>query len=67
MDKEQLLKMDSHMLLSILNMKLRDEFDSLEALCEDYDIEELKIKDKIRFIGYEYHKNTNQFIAGDGE
>lgn len=67
MDKEQLLKMDSHILLSILNMKLRDEFDSLEVLCEDYDIEELKIKDKIRLIGYEYHENTNQFIAGDGE
>jgi hypothetical protein len=67
MDKEQLLVMDSHMLLSILNMKLRDEFDSLEALCEDYNIGELEIKDKIRLIGYEYHKNTNQFIAGDGE
>jgi hypothetical protein len=67
MDKEQLLIMDSHMLLSILNMKLRDEFDSLEALCEDYDIEEVEIKDKIRLIGYEYHKNINQFIAGDGE
>jgi hypothetical protein len=67
MDKEQLLKMDTHILLSILNMKLRDEFDSLDTLCEDYDIEELKIKDKIRLIGYEYHKNTNQFIAGDGE
>ena len=48
-------------------MKLRDEFDSLETLCEDYDIEELKIKDKLILIGYEYHSNTNQFIAGDGE
>jgi hypothetical protein len=64
---EQLLKMDGYILLSILNMKLRDEFDSLEALCEDYHIAEYEVKDKLAEAGYKYCEKTNQFIASDGE
>ncbi|MBL4936934.1 DUF4250 domain-containing protein [Clostridium sp. YIM B02515] len=61
MDKEQLLKMDSFMLLSIINMKLRDEFDSLNSLCEDYEISSLELENKLSAIGYKYNKNANQF------
>lgn len=61
MDKEQLLKMDSFMLLSIINMKLRDEFDSLNSLCEDYEISSFELENKLSSIGYKYNENTNQF------
>jgi hypothetical protein len=61
MDKEQLLKMDSFMLLSIINMKLRDEFDSLNSLCEDYEISSFELENKLSAIGYKYNENTNQF------
>ena len=36
MDRETLMKMDPNMLLSIVNMKLRDQFNSLGAFCDDF-------------------------------
>lgn len=62
MDREHILKMDSYMLLSIINMKLRDEFDSLYSLCDDYGVEEEEIKEKLKTIGYVYNVDNNQFI-----
>ncbi len=65
MDREQLLKMDSYILLSLVNMKLRDEFSSLEDLCEDYNLKINELEEKIKPLGYRYFNNTNQFIAID--
>lgn len=63
MDSERLLSMDSYMLLSVLNMKLRDEFISLKDLCSSYEINPEEVIDKLRLIGYEYDKTSNQFKA----
>lgn len=49
------------MLLSFINMKLRDEFDSFEELCDVLDIDSAEIVEKLRAIGYEYNKELNQF------
>lgn len=65
MYRDQLFKMDPYMLLSILNMKLRDEFDSLDTLCDDFDIEKQEVNSKLKVIGYKYNENINQFIAVD--
>lgn len=62
MNGEQLLNMDVYMLLSIINMKLRDEFYDLNTLCEDIDIEKQKLLDKLKTAGYRYNSLTNQFI-----
>lgn len=61
MDKDSLLKMDSNILLSIINMKLRDFYSSLESLCLDIDLKEEELKEKLSSIGYEYNKEQNQF------
>ena len=61
MDKDSLLKMDSNILLSIINMKLRDFYSSLESLCQDIDVKEEELKEKLSSIGYEYKKDQNQF------
>ena len=61
MDKDSLLKMDSNILLSIINMKLRDFYSSLESLCQDIDVKEEELKEKLSSIGYEYNKDQNQF------
>lgn len=61
MDKDSLLKMDSNILLSIINMKLRDFYSSLESLCQDIDLNEEELKEKLSSIGYEYNKEQNQF------
>lgn len=62
LDKDNILIMDSYILLSVINMKLRDEFLSLDDLCKTYDIEENELKDKLKSIGFNYNKDTNQFI-----
>ncbi len=63
MNREQLMAMDKNILLSLINMKLRDEFRSLEDLCKEYDIDEFDIENKLKSIGYKYNKNINQFIS----
>lgn len=62
MDREQVLRMDGFMLLSIINMKLRDEFDSLQSLCEDFDLCEKEVLSRLKAHGYIYSPEINQFI-----
>ena len=50
------------MLLSFLNMKLRDFYSDLSALCEDLDVSEAEIKEKLAAIGYVYDRDRNQFV-----
>ncbi len=53
---------DPVMLLSFVNLKLRDYYSSLDALCEDLDVEEKEITDKLASIDYHYDKERNQFV-----
>lgn len=48
-------------LLSIINTKLRDEYSSLEELCDDLDESIDEIKEILLGIGYTYNKELNQF------
>jgi len=63
MDREKLLVMDPYMLLSVVNMKLRNEFNSLQDFCNNYEIDIEKIKSKLKSVGYEYTESINQFTA----
>jgi predicted MarR family transcription regulator len=62
-NREQIMAMDSNILLSLINMKLRDEFESLEDLCVEYDVDDTVIINKLKIIGYKYNHNTNQFVS----
>lgn len=53
---------DPAMLLSFINLKLRDNYSSLDVLCEDLDVESSYIIDKLKTIDYEYDASTNQFV-----
>lgn len=53
---------DPVMLLSFMNLKLRDYYTSLEALCNDLDIDRGEIEDKLSAIDYHYDKEKNQFV-----
>lgn len=52
---------DPVMLLSFMNMKLRDQYDSLESLCDDLNISKDEIIEKLKNIGYIYDNEKNQF------
>ncbi len=52
---------DPVMLLSFVNMKLRDEYDDLDKLCEGLDADRDEIVKKLGSIGYRYNKENNQF------
>ena len=53
---------DPVMLLSFVNMKLRDKYSSLDAMCEDLDISSTEIVEKLAKIDYHYDVEKNQFI-----
>lgn len=53
---------DPVMLLSFVNLKLRDYYSSLEAMCEDMDIGYEEIEEKLSGIGYRYDREKNQFV-----
>lgn len=61
MDKETLLNMDPHMLVSILNLKLRDFYSSLDIFCDDIGISKSQLEEKLNKFGYYYESNINQF------
>ena len=56
------LPQDPFILLSFVNMKLRDLYPSLSALCEDLNENEEAVRDKLAKIGYFYDEKTNRFV-----
>lgn len=53
---------DPVMLLSFINLKLRDYYGSLESLCEDLDISQSEITEKLASINYHYDAERNSFV-----
>ncbi|MBQ8039603.1 MAG: DUF4250 domain-containing protein [Lachnospiraceae bacterium] len=53
---------DPVMLLSFVNMKLRDKYASLDDMCEDLDILSSEVIEKLAKIDYHYDVEKNQFI-----
>ena len=52
---------DPFILLGVVNSKLRDQYDSLDALCEDLDVEADTLHETLSAIGYNYNEDLNQF------
>ncbi|EFP96317.1 DUF4250 domain-containing protein [Vibrio caribbeanicus] len=61
MDLSNAEAIDSFILLSILNEKLRIECDSLEELIQTYEMDVSHVIDKLSVVGYQYDPLTNQF------
>ena len=51
------------MLLSAINMKLRDGELSLDGLCEDEDVLKEEVIAKLAAIGYVYDEKRRAFVA----
>jgi hypothetical protein len=57
-----MLPKDPVMLLSFVNLKLRDFYGSLDALCDDLDADCGEIESKLAGIDYHYDEEKNQFV-----
>ena len=55
------LPQDPMMLFSVVNMKLRDFYPSLDALCEDLNVNKQELIDKLAALGFEYSEEHNKF------
>ena len=53
---------DPIMLLSFVNLKLRDYYSSLDALCEDLDVSKEEIIEKLETVNYRYDAQRNRFV-----
>lgn len=52
---------DPYICVSLLNMKLRDQYPSLADLCEDLDINLEKLIANLKDHSFYYDPQTNQF------
>lgn len=57
-----MLPQDPNILLSYLNTKLRDQYPSLDALCDDLDVSKAELTEKLAAAGYRYDAAQNRFV-----
>ena len=58
-----MLPKDPFILFSVLNTKLRDQYSSLDVLCEDMQVNKSEITELMKSIGYEYDDKLNKFLS----
>jgi len=55
------LPKDPLMLFSVVNTKLRDQYPSLNALCEDMNVSRTDLEAALARAGFEYSAEQNKF------
>ena len=53
---------DPVMLLSFVNLKLRDYYGSLDELCDDLGTDKKELTEKLAAIDYHYDEEKNRFV-----
>ena len=56
------LPQDPFILFSYINTKLRDDYASLDILCDDLDINQEELVEKLASIGMTYDAILNKFV-----
>ncbi len=57
-----MLPQDPIILLSYINTKLRDEYSSLDTLCDDLDADREELVRRLEAVGYTYDEDKNRFL-----
>jgi hypothetical protein len=55
------LPKDNFMLMSVINQKLRDYYNSLDELCADLHINRQELCDRLKEAGFEYSEENKKF------
>ena len=53
---------DPMILLSFVNLKLRDFYSSLDDMCQAMNLDKSELEKKLSNIDYTYDKGCNQFV-----
>lgn len=61
--KYNYLTMDINIAYSMLNMKLRDFYSSIEDLCEGEGVDKEALISRFKDSGFIYNNSTNQFTS----
>ena len=56
-----MIPQDPFMLYSYVNLKLRDEYPTLDALCEDLELDRAALEEKLSAAGFAYDEGHNCF------
>ena len=56
------LPRDPMLLLSVVNTKLRDYYHSLDALCDDMNVNKEEIISALKLIDYAYDSDIQRFV-----
>ena len=57
-----MLPKDPMILFSFLNTKLRDQYGSLDALCDDMETDKQTLLDTMANVGFHYDPERNAFV-----
>ncbi len=57
-----MLPNDPMILLSFINTKLRDDYPTLDALCDDLQEDKTELVQKLKAIDYTYDAELNRFV-----
>ncbi len=61
MTPEKMASMDPVMLMSMVNMKIRDEFDDLDSYVKFYELDKDALIKKLADAGFDYLEEAKQF------
>ncbi len=56
-----MIPQDPFVLYSYVNLKLRDEYPSLDALCEDLELDRAALEEKLSAAGFAYDEEHSCF------
>ena len=56
------LPKDPIMLYSFINLKLRDFYSTLDALCDDLDVNRAELEQTLGAAGFSYDEENNRFV-----
>ena len=56
-----MLPKDPFLLVSVVNTKLRDEYESLDALCAALDVDRAELEEKLAAAGFSYDPARSAF------
>lgn len=64
MKRADVQRMDVHLLYSMINMKLRNDYEDLDDLVHGLDLDRAELVARLAQAGYVYNAQTGQFRAG---